>query len=291
MSHHLSAQSNAVDARPHLRSIACHSSDTPHDSVDIFGVRIVDMTKAQAIGTMRHWIDSFDGRSRAIFIVNAHTLNLAWEDPAYRRVLNTSDVTFADGTGVRMAARWCGVTLHDNLVGTDLIPQFMMRWPGRHRFFLLGGPKGHAAAAARGLRSLLPTTEVVGAHHGFTPPGEQTALIELINATRPDVLLVGMGNPHQEQWISEALPHLRVPLCVGVGGLFKYWAGQLQRAPQWVRRLGIEWSYILMKQPEKWRRYLVGNPKFVLRALAHARQQRAHHTPPRPPWFEPRAST
>lgn len=240
-------------------------------NVDIFGVHIADTTKEGAIDLMRGWIDDFDGRSRAIFIANAHTLNLAWENGGYRDVLNAADATFADGTGVRLAARLCGVRLRDNLVGTDLLPAFMSRCPRRYRFFLLGGPRGTASAAAETLYELFPEVHIAGHHHGFFSPAEQAAVIHRINAAEPDILLVAMGNPLQERWIHEALPSLRVPVSVGVGGLFDYWAGRLRRAPLWMRRLGIEWCHILMHQPYKWRRYLIGNPKFVLRAFANAR--------------------
>jgi len=65
-----------------------------------------------------------------------------------------------------------------------------------------------------------------------------------------------------------------VPVSVGVGGLFDHWAGNLKRAPGWVRRFGIEWVQLLLQQPHKWRRYVLGNPKFVVRALRDVRQAR-----------------
>jgi N-acetylglucosaminyldiphosphoundecaprenol N-acetyl-beta-D-mannosaminyltransferase len=81
-----------------------------------------------------------------------------------------------------------------------------------------------------------------------------------------------MGNPLQEQWIDRHLDQLRVPLCLGTGGLFDHWAGNLRRAPRWVRRLGYEWVQLLMQQPHKWRRYLLGNPAFLWRMVSHRRQ-------------------
>jgi N-acetylglucosaminyldiphosphoundecaprenol N-acetyl-beta-D-mannosaminyltransferase len=58
-----------------------------------------------------------------------------------------------------------------------------------------------------------------------------------------------------------------------VGGLFDHWAGRLRRAPHWVRSLGVEWVQLLLQQPHKWRRYLLGNPKFVARAIGSARAE------------------
>src|SRR5262249_13624204 len=83
------------------------------------------------------------------------------------------------------------------------------------------------------------------------------------------------GNPLQEEWITRHLPDLRVPVSIGVGGLFDHWAGNLVRAPHWIRRAGFEWLQILLQQPrKKWRRYMLGNPKFIARALAAARTER-----------------
>jgi N-acetylglucosaminyldiphosphoundecaprenol N-acetyl-beta-D-mannosaminyltransferase len=75
-----------------------------------------------------------------------------------------------------------------------------------------------------------------------------------------------MGNPGKSQ-IHAQRPRLAVPLCVGVGGLFDYWAGDLVRAPAWLRRLGFEWLHLLLAQPRKFRRYVFGNPLFLWRLL------------------------
>ena len=76
-----------------------------------------------------------------------------------------------------------------------------------------------------------------------------------------------MGNPRQEQWLHEYRRQLDVSLCLGVGGLFHYWAGGLRRAPGWLRHLGDEWLGILLQQPHKARRYLLGNPLFLWRIV------------------------
>lgn len=242
-------------------------------SLSILGVRVTDTTKHEAMLLMDTWIRARDGRARAVFIVNAHTLNLACDDPAYRAVLNAAEVVFADGTGVRLAASLQGTQLMDNLVGTDLLPLFFKtRLRRAYRYFLLGGTPGTAARAVARLQSEFPGIRMIGHHHGYFRESETASVISMINAAAPDMLLVAMGNPHQERWIHNHLRMLRVPLSIGVGGLIDHWAGNLQRAPQWVRRLGMEWGQILVQQPHKWRRYLLGNPKFVVRAVIDARR-------------------
>jgi N-acetylglucosaminyldiphosphoundecaprenol N-acetyl-beta-D-mannosaminyltransferase len=81
------------------------------------------------------------------------------------------------------------------------------------------------------------------------------------------MLLVGMGNPIQERFIHDHRHRMDVPLVVGVGGLFDHWAGNIVRAPAWVRRAGFEWAQLLVQQPKKAGRYLVGNPVYLYRAL------------------------
>lgn len=242
--------------------------------VPLLGVRVTDATRQEAVELMDGWIRGRDGRARAVFIVNAHTLNLAWEDPGYRAVLNGADVVFADGSGARLAARLRGVRLRDNLVGTDLVPyQASIPRARGYGYYLLGGAPGTAARAAERFARQFPGIRIAGHHHGYVDRVQSASVVATINDTGADVLLVGMGNPLQERWIAEWLPALRVPVCLGVGGLFDHWAGGLRRAPVWVRSLGVEWVQLLLQQPHKWRRYLLGNPKFVARAIGSARAE------------------
>ena len=76
-----------------------------------------------------------------------------------------------------------------------------------------------------------------------------------------------MGNPLQEQWIDRNLNRLDAGVAIGVGGLFDHLAGNLRRAPLWVRAAGCEWVQILLQQPHKWRRYILGNPRFLYRMV------------------------
>jgi N-acetylglucosaminyldiphosphoundecaprenol N-acetyl-beta-D-mannosaminyltransferase len=245
----------------------------PVERVSVLGVAIANLSMQEAVARMEALIRADDGRARGLYIVNAHTLNLAWEDRAYRDVLNAGDLVLGDGTGVRWAARAQGVRMRDNLVGTDLMPFFFRTTKG-HRYFLLGAQADVIERAAAWVRAEFPGLDLVGYHHGHIDGGATAAVIDGINAARPDVLLVGMGNPVQERWIHDHLPHLKARLAIGVGGLFDHWGGVLTRAPGWVRRQGFEWLQLLVQQPHKWRRYLVGNPKFLARAARDVRLRR-----------------
>jgi len=208
------------------------------------------------------------GEARKIFIVNAHTLNLAWRNQDFREVLNDADLLLNDGTGAQIASRLAGSPFPDNLVGTDLVPQLCERAARRGvGVFLIGGQQGVADRAARKLCRTINGLHISGTHHGYFRQGEENRLCEAINQTAAGIVLVALGNPLQENWIDRNAFRLDCDLCIGVGGLFDHLSGRLRRAPLWIRRLGMEWAFILVCQPHKWHRYLLGNPLFLIRAL------------------------
>jgi N-acetylglucosaminyldiphosphoundecaprenol N-acetyl-beta-D-mannosaminyltransferase len=93
-------------------------------------------------------------------------------------------------------------------------------------------------------------------------------VVETINAAKPDILAVGMASPRQEFWLADHGAKLDVPVRWCVGALFDYLAGTERRAPAWLCRVGGEWMYRLAMDPlGKWRRYLLGNPRFVWNTL------------------------
>jgi N-acetylglucosaminyldiphosphoundecaprenol N-acetyl-beta-D-mannosaminyltransferase len=236
----------------------------------VLGVRIFNVTRQQAIALLEEAIGHRQGRPVSVFFVNAHTLNLAASDPSYRQVLNAADFVFADGTGIRWAARLQGVRVRENLVGTDFTPALLHSTADRgYSYFMLGADAQTIAIAADYARRTFPGWKQAGYHHGYlADDGLTSAAIDAINAAHPDVLLVGMGNPIQERWIHQNLSRLSVPVCMGIGGLFDYWAGNVSRAPQWLRKLGHEWLWRLCQQPRlKARRYLIGNPLFLARVV------------------------
>jgi N-acetylglucosaminyldiphosphoundecaprenol N-acetyl-beta-D-mannosaminyltransferase len=264
------------------RSLAMPAAPPTHAAdrrISILGVEITDVTRRRAIELVEEMIRRYAGRPRSIFFVNAHTLNLAASD----RELRSADHVFGDGTGVRWAAGLRGHKVADNLNGTDLTPELLRTTAGRgYRYFLLGADRQTIREAARHAEQSFPDWIQAGYHHGYLTTPELTAeAVAQINRARPHVLLVGMGNPLQERWIHAHQHRLDVPVCIGVGGLFDFWAGNVSRAPQWLRTLGHEWLWRLGQQPrDKAQRYLLGNPMFLTRILCET--WFGHHRHPRP---------
>lgn len=197
-------------------------------------------------------------------IANAHTLNLARTQPAYRAALQHFLVV-NDGIGLNIASRWrYGQPFPENLNGTDFVPRWLRESRQRLRVFMLGARPEVVAAAQARCRTLFPQHDWVGQAHGYFRSEEEPALCERVRQAAPDVLLVAMGNPLQELWIDRCAPATGATVAVGVGALFDFWAGTARRAPGWVRAMKLEWLYRLWREPRRmWRRYLVGNLQFL----------------------------
>ena len=121
---------------------------------------------------------------------------------------------------------------------------------------------------------MFPGWRQAGSRHGYlTDDALTSAAIDQVNAARPDVLLVGMGNPLQEQWIQRHLSRLNVSVCLGIGGLFDFWAGNAEPRPAVAPPHGPRMALALLQQPrQKARRYLLGNPLFLARVLRNRKR-------------------
>jgi exopolysaccharide biosynthesis WecB/TagA/CpsF family protein len=204
--------------------------------------------------------------------VNAHCLNTACTHAAYRRVLEQSTLLLPDGSGVKLAFRLQGRQLIENLNGTDLFPHLCAA-AAQHglSIYLLGAEPGIAARVGDNMVRRYPQLRIAGSRDGFFSDEQNEAVIDEINRSGADILLVAMGVPRQELWLAQHLDRLQSTINMGVGGLFDFYSERISRAPLWLRRMGMEWTWRLLQEPGRmWRRYLLGNPVFVLRALYDA---------------------
>lgn len=248
------------------RPLATPWVEAVDDTIDVLGVEVRNLNVEAAIEKLETALKRQSRQPATLYFVNAHTLNVAHEDPDYRQLLNRATYVFGDGTGVRWAARIAGVKMRANLNGTDLMPALFAATAGRgYSYYLLGTTGDSIRRAATAAEVAFPGWQLAGYHDGYLDHARTEHVIAELERLRPHMLLVGMGNPIQERWIDRYRERLAVRLCVGVGGLFNHWAGDLKRAPRWVRWLGYEWLQLLLQQPHKWRRYLLGNPRYLAR--------------------------
>jgi exopolysaccharide biosynthesis WecB/TagA/CpsF family protein len=230
----------------------------------IFGVAVSDLSREEAIGRLLQAVQY--RQPIKIAFCNAHTANLAWNDPILRTLLADFTV-FADGVGVDIAARLLhGHSFAANLNGTDFVPALLVAEARPLRIALFGAKPGVADRAAAVLADVAPQHRITAVMHGYAREMETDTFLSEIRANPVDILLVAMGNPHQEQWIARNITGDHATLAFGVGALFDFLAGEVPRAPLWMRRMRLEWLYRLAQEPSRlFARYVLGNPLFLLR--------------------------
>ena len=219
-----------------------------------------------------------DERRRRVSYVNAHVLNQSFTDPTLEEALKRSDIVYCDGYGVRLAARLIGLPVPHRMTGADWIWGLaaLCQESGRS-LYLLGSDPGSSAEAADALKRWYPTLDVRGSHHGYfeLDSAHSERVLEHIAEHRPDILLVGMGTPQQELWVSRCFERIDAKVVWTVGALFDYVSGRTPRAPHWMADNGLEWIFRLVLEPRRmWRRYLLGNPAFLWRV---AQERRRHN--------------
>lgn len=241
----------------------------------LFDIPIDNVSRVEAVARILEFAKREPrdaGSCVQVSFVNADCVNLAEKDSSYRQVLQSSDLVFADGSGMRLAGRCLGLPIADNVNGTDLFPELLAAVPPEGlRVFLLGGQPGIATAVQTWIETHHPRVTVVGVEHGYVDAEGERSVVDRIAASGAQILLVGFGAPRQEQWIRRHRAKLGVAVAIGVGGLFDYYSGRIPRAPRWMRKLGVEWCWRLYQEPRRLaRRYLLGNPRFLYRVFRAA---------------------
>ena len=235
----------------------------PADRPVLFGVPCDNVTMEAALAKVDELVAR---RSGFAAFINAHCLNIACRDGRYREILNRADAVWPDGSGMRLAGRIRGFPVPDNVNGTDMFPLLCAK---PYRIYMLGAAPGVAETAMEKAKKRFPAAHFVGAAPGFfADDAEERAVIARINALDPDILLVAMGVPAQEKWIDRHRAELRCGVALAVGGLLDFVSERIPRAPMWMRKNGLEWMYRLYQEPKRlFKRYIIGNPLFVLRLL------------------------
>jgi N-acetylglucosaminyldiphosphoundecaprenol N-acetyl-beta-D-mannosaminyltransferase len=225
------------------------------------------------------------GRGGQVYTPNVDHVVLAERDAEFREAYAGAALSLADGTPIVWAARLLGLPLPERVAGSDLM------WPlaeraarAGWRVYLLGAGPGVAEAAAAALRDRLGL-EVVGTDAPvirLDGPDDSAAALGRIQAARPQLLFVALGAPKQEIWLHRHRAALRGVVSLGIGAGLDFVAGRVPRAPRWMARAGLEWTWRLAREPRRlWRRYLLDDPWFAVVLWRAWRARRAAPGPPR----------
>jgi len=231
----------------------------PGETLSLAGYPVLSTTSEGLRDMLQTRLDA----STKTVLVFANT-NFVLQCQPIRPWLNEEEVIIVnDGIGMDIASLMQhGRRFRNNLNGTDFMPYLFKTLGQVHRIFLLGGRAGVAEKAAAVIERSMGQ-KVVGTADGYsdTAPAE---LCARINASGADIVLVALGNPHQEEWIRQNMGALNAKLFVSVGALLDFLSGGVRRAPQWVQTIRFEWAYRLAQEPQRLlRRYTVDIARFL----------------------------
>ena len=251
-------------------------------AAQVFGVPLHGVTRAQAAAQLRQWAVAGAAKGGVLVTTpNPEILLQAQQSPKFLAILRSSALNLCDGTGALWAAwalqkpatvrpRWlprlawrivraCWAfasvfvfvllkksgPLPQRVCGSDLA-QDLLKKPKGAKIFLLGAAEGVAAELAKQWPNA-----VVGAHSGSPHHADAPAIVNKVQRSGANLILVAFGAPAQEIWLQEYLPKLGVGVGMGVGGAFDFLSGRVRRAPQWMCECGLEWLFRLFAEPKK----------------------------------------
>jgi len=223
------------------------------DSVWVWGVPFAPITLKETVEAVDALIEK---RVPSYLITaNLHYLMLTSELPDLAAINAGAAFIVADGAPIVRAARRRPVPLPERVAGSDLIFHLCELAARRgHGLFLLGAPPGVAEEAAEKLKARYPGLRVVGIEcPPFRPltDDENAQLIDRIRAAGPDILFTAFSQPKGDRWIFENHKRIGVPVCVNLGASLDFAAERIARAPRWMQRAGLEWSFRLLREPRR----------------------------------------
>lgn len=243
--------------------------------VEVLGVRFHRTTSAEAIELMLHWIA--EKSRRMVITAGPEFVMKSQEVPEVLKISRAADLVTADGIGVVWAAARMGRPVPERVTGVELVLELLKEATRRNqtlRVYLLGSSLPSLEACLAVLRRDFPMHQFAG-RDGYFPTTEMPHVMEAIADFAPDVWLVGMGQPRQEQVIYQWLSQIPPCVAIGVGGSFDVWGGTVPRAPQIFRKLNVEWLYRLLREPSRIRRQ-TALPRFAWRVVRQNQSYAPH---------------
>jgi N-acetylglucosaminyldiphosphoundecaprenol N-acetyl-beta-D-mannosaminyltransferase len=222
------------------------------------GVRLQGSSKNYILEKIKKYVKNPDGFFHIVSL-NPENIVVAQENEEFKKALNNAQIGIFDGVGVVLAARILGVSSVERVTGVDLMEELVkLADKLRLRVLLIGGRGNLAKSLADCYQKNYRKAEFFGLE-GIKEiknlkKTEEEEIFAIVSRFKPHLVFVAFGSPSQELWIECHKEKFSKMVVMGVGGAFDFLAGQVPRAPRWVRRIGLEWLFRLLAQPWRWRR-------------------------------------
>ena len=241
--------------------------------IKILGVRINNVDMDETMNKIGEFFDNDE--LNYIYTPNPEIVMRAGRDEEFKKIINSASLNLCDGIGLMIASKLKKKPLKSRVTGYDTSIKILGLMNERHlSLFLLGAKPGIAEKAIERINNDYPNIVIAGynngyfngSHNGHASSDEEEVLIQKINDSKADTIFVGMGAGYQEKFIYYNKDKLKTKLAIANGGVIDVLAGNVKIAPAFIRKIGMEWLYRLIKEPKRFKRQL-DIPKFLMKII------------------------
>lgn len=226
--------------------------------VKILGFGVDTFTFEEAL----EYITSHHGQ---VVTINPEMIETASKNSDFASIINSSEMVVPDGIGVQIGLKILGSNVK-RIAGIELGKALLTKAAADNKKVALIGAKEEVITGAiTNLKNEISNLNIVYSHNGYFD--NDLEIIDNIAKAEPDIILVALGSPKQEFFINQLKSKLPDAVMIGLGGSFDVWAGVTKRAPKIYQKLGLEWLYRTIKEPQRFKRIFPTLPLFILRVL------------------------
>lgn len=235
------------------------------ETYSVRGLKVNNLSMEETLDELNRLVET--GGAHLTVTLGVEMVMHAEKDAEFREIVNGASLVVPDSVGILWACKKAGHPLKERVPGIDILQQAASRaerYPWK--IFLLGAEPGVAEKAAQSLKEKNPHISIAGCHHGYFTREQEEEVINKIRDSGARVLFAALGFPKQEKWFERHRDKLGDLVVIGVGGSLDVLAGKVKRAPVLFQKLGLEWFYRLVSQPQRIGR-MMALPAFVIKIM------------------------
>lgn len=234
-------------------------------SAELFGINIDTIKNEDALNKAAFLIEQ--GKPSQVVTINPEMFTEAEKNQEFANILSQAEMIIPDGVGVKIALKINGIDA-ERIPGIDFAYKLLEKSAKDNlSVAIIGAKEEIVTKAVENLKNKMPNINIVYFRNGYFKNDEEVYLE--LKEKNPQIVLVAMGSPRQEFFISEAKKILNRGLMVGIGGSLDVWSGSIKRAPKFFRMTGTEWLYRTVLQPERFKRIFPSLPLFLIKSLVY----------------------
>lgn len=246
--------------------------------IHLMNIMIDNLSMHEAL----EYIASIVNKNKKILVVTPnvdHIVKLE-NDSKFKKAYENSGLVLVDGTPLMWIAKWYGTPLKEKITGPRLTEKvFELASQKGFSVFILGAADGVAEIAAQKMHDKYKNCNIVGTYspqYGFEKNEQETnKIIEIVNRSKPDFLITGMGSPKTEIFLNEHINDLDIHVAFSIGAAIEFLAGNIERCPEWINKVGLEWFYRFLKEPKRmFKRYFIDDLKIFKIALKYKKMEK-----------------